>query len=283
MEALTAHWDGYCQTRNNYRVYHDTTIDRLVFLPHGTDQLFQNTGYPVIHDTSWVAQAVRATAEDKARYLERVAQLRKTVFTPQHVNKRLDELSARLAPAMEEVGPDAARGHKRETKHFRERIAERIRSIDEQLASQPRPLQFDGDGVAELSAAEWKPQTAGGEVQLDQPEESGRRMLHIQVTGGGDGAASYRTTVLLPRGKYTFEGSCRTAGVTGGDGANAGAGLRISGSQRPAGISGDADWQACRFEFEVTDDSKNVVLVCELKSSNGEAWFDPDALKLRRR
>ena len=152
MEALTAHWDGYCQTRNNYRVYHDTTIDRLVFLPHGTDQLFQNTGYPVIHDTALVAQAVSATAEDKARYLERVAQLRKTVFTPEHLKKRLDELSARLAPAMQEVGPDAARGHKRETKSFRQRIAERIRSIDEQLASQPRPLQFDGDGAADLSA-----------------------------------------------------------------------------------------------------------------------------------
>jgi len=120
-------------------------------------------------------------------------------------------------------------------------------------------------------------------VELDQPEESGRPMLHIQVTGGGEGAASYRTTVLLPRGKYAFEGSCRTAGVPAGPGSNSGAGLRISGSQRPAGISGDADWQTCRFEFEVTEDSKNVVLVCELKASDGEAWFDPDAVKLRRR
>jgi spore coat protein H len=283
MEAMTAHWDGYCPQRNNYRVYHDTTIDRLVFLPHGTDQLFQQPGYPLMHGNALVAQAVTANAEDKARYLERVAQLRKTLFTPERLERRLKEISARLAPAMEKMGEGAAREHKERTEDFRRRIAERIRSIDEQLASQPRPLKFDADGVAVLAAAKWQPQRADGGVTLDEAEESGRPLLHIRVEPGGGGTASYRTTVLLTRGRYVFEGPCHTRGVSGSAGPNAGAGLRISGAQRKPGLAGDADWQTNRFEFEVTEESKDVVLVCELSAAAGETWFAPQDLKLRRR
>jgi len=40
MEIMLAHWDGYAQNRNNYRVFHDFDSGRLVFLPHGLDQMF---------------------------------------------------------------------------------------------------------------------------------------------------------------------------------------------------------------------------------------------------
>jgi hypothetical protein len=284
VEALTGHWDGYCATRNNYRVYHDTTIDRLVFLPHGTDQLFQNAGFPLVSDAGLVAQAVTAAAEDKTRYLERVAELRKTLFTPERLNRRLEEISTRLKPAAEEMGKDAARGHKEQTENFRRRIAERIRGIDEQLASQPRPLEFDGEGVAALTDAQWQPQRAAGDVTLDEVEQSGRPLLHLRIgPGGGTGTASYRATVLLTRGQYAFEGPFHTEGVSAPAGPNAGAGLRISGAQRPAGLTGDAEWQTSHFEFEVTEESKSVVLVCELSGTAGEAWFAPQNSKLRRR
>jgi hypothetical protein len=283
LEAMTAHWDGYCPNRNNYRVYHDPKTDRLVFLPHGTDQLFQRADYPLMHANAIVAQAVVGIPEERARYLERVAELRQKLFTPELMNKRLDEVSARLAPAMESLGPDAGRQHREQTENFRQRITQRVQNIDKQLAEIPKPLKFDAAGVADLAGARWEPQTAGGKTALDKPEEAGRPRLHIRIEPGGDGVASYRTTVLLPKGRYTFESPMRTAGVTAPEGNNTGAGLRISGGQRTARVTGDADWQPATFDFEVAEESKSVVLVCELKGSAGEAWYDLPGMKLRRR
>ena len=284
LEAMTAHWDGYCTGRNNYRVYDDPATGRLVFLPHGTDQLFQQPGYPLTDGNALVAQAVSGESEDKTRYLERVGELRQKLFTPELLGKRLDEIAARLLPVMEGISADVAREHKLRTEEFRQRILQRVQNIDQQLASIPRPLKFDAGGVAALSEARWEPQRAGGKVTLDRPEEAGRARLRIRIEPGGDeGTASYRTTVLLPRGRYVFEGPCRTSGVASASGTNAGAGLRISGAQHTTRLAGDADWQPTEFAFEVGEESRNVVLVCELKGSAGEAWFDPDGLKLRRK
>src|SRR5439155_16770413 len=40
MEVMLAHWDGYTMNKNNFRVFHDLTSNRLIFLPHGLDQMF---------------------------------------------------------------------------------------------------------------------------------------------------------------------------------------------------------------------------------------------------
>jgi len=40
MEIMLAHWDGYTMNRNNFRIFHDLSSNRLVFLPHGMDQTF---------------------------------------------------------------------------------------------------------------------------------------------------------------------------------------------------------------------------------------------------
>src|SRR6185436_18378648 len=40
MEIITCHWDGYALNRNNFRVFHDRTSGKLVFMPHGLDQMF---------------------------------------------------------------------------------------------------------------------------------------------------------------------------------------------------------------------------------------------------
>src|SRR5205085_1704515 len=40
LEVLLVHWDGYCAgAPNNYRVFHDVSRDKMVFMPHGMDQL----------------------------------------------------------------------------------------------------------------------------------------------------------------------------------------------------------------------------------------------------
>ena len=61
-----------------------------------------------------------------------------------------------------------------------------------------------------------------------------------------------------------------------------GAGIRISGSQTPRSnkLSGDAAWQSLAYEFDVTLPMEDVQLVCELRASKGDAWFDAESLKL---
>ncbi len=59
MEVMVGHRDGYCLARNNYRVYHDIDSDRMVFFPHGMDQLFGNPGATWLpHLTGLAAKAV---------------------------------------------------------------------------------------------------------------------------------------------------------------------------------------------------------------------------------
>src|SRR5215831_14201579 len=40
MEVMLCHWDGYCMNQNNYRVFHDLGANKMVFIAHGTDQMF---------------------------------------------------------------------------------------------------------------------------------------------------------------------------------------------------------------------------------------------------
>ena len=46
IEVMICHRDGYSLARNNYRLYHEPSQDRFVFLPHGMDQLFGRSDFP---------------------------------------------------------------------------------------------------------------------------------------------------------------------------------------------------------------------------------------------
>ena len=63
-----------------------------------------------------------------------------------------------------------------------------------------------------------------------------------------------------------------------------GAGLRISGTTQPRAnrLAGDSPWKRLDFEFEVAPSLDSVELVCELRATQGEAWFETDSLVLVR-
>jgi len=65
-------------------------------------------------------------------------------------------------------------------------------------------------------------------------------------------------------------------------GNHQGAGLRVAGSVRESGLVGDSDWRTLSAEFEVTEETQDVELVCELRASGGEAWFGLESLRLIR-
>ena len=277
MEVMTCHWDGYCLGRNNFRIYQDRDTGRMVFFPHGMDQMFgagSSAGAPMKPNMSGlVAQAVMRTAEGRRQYRQRFATLFTNAFKVEVLANRINELAARLRPVVPDMEGQAAA--------VRQRIVDRALDLQKQLSlPEPAPAAFTN---GEARVAVWRAESMAGDAKLDRTTESdGRRTLHIRTSSAT--FASWRSKLLLEGGRYRFEGFARAAGVvsTQNEKKGEGAGIRISGSEKPRSnkLSGDAPWQKLEYEFAVAAPSDEVDLVCELRASQGEAWFDPDSLRL---
>jgi spore coat protein H len=134
LEVITWDWDGYPMNRNNYRIYHDTKRDKLVFIPSGMDQMFSNAGGPLAPNfQGLVARAVMETPEGRKRYLARFAEIHKSVFEPDALVKRLDELHARVQPALTALDKGAGRDYPNQVNRLRDGIRQRAKSIEQQL------------------------------------------------------------------------------------------------------------------------------------------------------
>jgi hypothetical protein len=171
-----------------------------------------------------------------------------------------------------------AEQHDAQVAYLCRRIAERARSISEQLDSPQVPIAFDDRGVARLS--DWEPRSASprsGVAHLTTAEEDGRNVLRI-TAGPGGGVGAWRTRILLEAGQYRFEGNVQTRGV----GPRGGVSLRISGARNAGFQASDEVWSALAYRFTVKQTLVEVELICELRTPGGEAWFDRDSLQLVR-
>ena len=100
VEALAYHWDGYaefgtfgCCSPNNYYVYHEPTLDRLLFLPHGIDQLFQDISVNVMNPPSpgaSLATRIFAIPEGRALYAQAVRGVLATAWDASALGPRLE-------------------------------------------------------------------------------------------------------------------------------------------------------------------------------------------------
>jgi hypothetical protein len=278
VEVMLGHRDGYCLARNNYRVYQDLDVGKFLFFPHGMDQLLGNPDSPwQPHMAGLVAKAVMDTTEGQRRYRASFESLFTNVFGVQMLTGRVDQVVAHLRPAL--TGLEFA-GVRDEAVHVKERITQRQLSLKRQLSEPERVLLVFTNGIGCL----------GGWVKVDEPTsgqmEQGQAPDHspaLHIMTRSDSTASWRTEVLLRRGRYRFEGQVKVAGVKPLPyGNHQGAGLRVTGNVRESGLVGDSDWRALSAEFEVTEETQDVELVCELRASGGEAWFGLESLKLIR-
>ena len=279
MEVILCHRDGYCAARNNFRVYHDLDSGKIVFLPHGMDQLLGKADFPCRpFMAGLVAQAVVDTAEGKARYEAALHSLFTNLFQSAVLLARVEQLTRELRPFLS--GPDFDRLQK-QADLVKERISRRRQGLEQQLSRPPlQPLQFQGHvGRPEDWVAVETP--AGGASERTQGP-GGVPALHI--VAGPRTLASWRTRALLAPGRYRFEGRARVAGVKPLPfGAHQGAGLRIAGNVRQApNLLGDSSWQLLAAQFQVEQTSREVELICELRASAGQAWFDLDSLRIVR-
>ena len=94
---------------------------------------------------------------------------------------------------------------------------------------------------------------------------------------------------LLIRGARQAGAVIAEEGVQGGvvaavdDEKGIGAGLRISGANRTNTLSGNSKWQPLEFKFTIEEETREVELVAELRTTRGQAWFDVESLRLSRK
>jgi len=280
MEVIQCHWDGYSMNRNNYRVYHDLESGKMIFMPHGLDQMF-GTGdrgspaSPILPQMNgFVASAVLGTAEGRSRYLQRLAELRTNVFNVEAITNRVRQLEERIRPYISENTYSRRRSS---VASLCDNIVARAENLDRQLGDPPKPAAFV-NGIVRLTG--WREHDVNGAGNFDiSSSKDGKKLLHVTASGQTS-ASSWRTRLLLTSGRYIFEGYSRTRGA--GSGSESGATLRISGTRRGAVLNGDSQWTMLSFPFEVPEASRDIELICELKGASGEAWFDTTSLKVRR-
>jgi len=107
----------------------------------------------------------------------------------------------------------------------------------------------------------------------------------LQIVAGPKTSASWRTMVKLKPGRYRFQGQARVIGVTSLPFGNShGASLRVAGrAQGSSELRETSAWEELKTEFEVRAPEEEVVLICQLRATSGEAWFDRVSLRLVRR
>jgi hypothetical protein len=127
--ALTSimwNWDGYPMARNNYRIYHDPGSGKLVFIPHGLDQMFwepHGSIYPPMQGL--VARAVMSIPEARQLYRERLAQIHREAFVVEYFHQQADHLANLIRPYRRDSVHQAAR--------LKQHMSVRWKSIAEQL------------------------------------------------------------------------------------------------------------------------------------------------------
>src|SRR5207247_4458784 len=199
----------------------------------------------------------------------------------------LRQLPAPSRPEPQAIGPEAARSFDRAAASLANAVVQRVQRARQILSEpEPEPIHFDSTGLAALR--KWQMLDIRGTGKLDQvADANGIQTLHIVAGPEGRCTASWRTRVVVPGGRYAFEGRVRTRGVVplqkdvGTKGV--GAGLRQSQRQaRKHGLTGDNEWRQAEYEFTVPGESEEIALLCELRAEKGEVWFELTSLKLRK-
>lgn len=282
MDALVCNWDGYGMNRNNYRIFHDLKQDRMVFMPHGLDQLF-GTGRRMGVDSTIepmqqgrVARVFLATPEGRQRYQRRLAELRTNVLDPDKVAARIREVAAEIRPTLAAYGPGWASDHDRRVEDLVARVRRRAASVSEQLLQPRDALKFGPDGVVRLTAWRGNSNPENGGVRYSRRE--GEEAALLCTFDGSGMPGSWRTRVRVPAGNYAFEGRARLA--KGNEGMVA---LRMSGMRPEAKLLHGLEWVSLRFEFECEESVTELELVADsVADAGGVVEFDLGSLKLVR-
>jgi spore coat protein CotH len=276
VEALAGHCDGYAMTGNNYRVYHDPTTRRFVFMPTGMDQAFNANCDFYPEDGGFVAEAVVKTPEGRRRYDERLEQLIRTQWDGPGLLRNARKLQQKLRPLVDQ---EFVESFDDDVADLIEEIEELSRMLAEHAAQLRSLVRFSSNKEAPL--LHWTVRRGKDNARLESVNEAGRRQLSI-ASGPEADAGAWTSKVSLSTGRYRFEGIARVADVVTTRARRAGACLRVSGDGESARLTGNQPWTSLAVEFQVDDWLQEFDLRCELSGAKGQCWFDLQSLRLVR-
>jgi hypothetical protein len=134
LEVLLWNEDSYALGARKFRLYHDSTTDRLVFFPKGIERVLEKTDGPAMPKCKgMVADAVLTTAQGEVQYRKTLAKLLDTVFVSDKVQARARELAANLREAAAGSGAAAAREFDAAVARFCDAVGHRARWVAEEL------------------------------------------------------------------------------------------------------------------------------------------------------
>ena len=280
VENYIVHWDGYSIGCNNYRVVNDAARGKMVFMPHGLDQIFGVSSSLELSLTpvfkGMLAKALFAVPSARRTYLQRIEALSTNELRPDALHARVDRLAARLirAPLGEQTAYVAAAAQS-----LKDRITRRAASVTRQLRERTQPVAFPAEGTLRLTGWTYKAGTTRSAVSSRVIGPDGTL---LRINGSGEGSTgAWRTTLFLDAGHYEFTGRARTSGVPAEPGTN-GVMLRISGERATTGITITDEWKTLTYSFDVRG-LEDVELVCELRAAEGWGEFAANTLRLTRK
>ena len=285
IERMLCHWDGYCLNVNNYRLYFDPA-GKGYFLPHGMDQMLGDLNASLFDSPrSLVGSTVLTNPVWRSAYRARIKELN-ALFQPSGVVARqIPVVAERLAQAQQRISGDAARDQIAKAEDVRRRFLERGRMIAGMLSvgepPPPQPLRFDDQGVA--IPTDWKRFSQVADTKLESGRDpNGRFIYSIKVGRSGVCVASFRSTVIVGPGVYSFQARARTQDVVGlEDDAGSAVGIRVWGGSRTERADGTGE-KDLSFGFTVEDAQREVTLAMEMRASKGQVWFDGGTVRLVR-
>jgi hypothetical protein len=152
IEVMVCHWDSYPMNRNNYRIYYDPGSGKLVFMPHGMDQILgidrPNLDLPLVPEmVGIVSRALVSTPEGRRRYLSRLDHLFVSLFKPDVLCRHLHQLDAKITSEFQPPQPRwpvrnrdpfafvmSSGDHAQDVEDLCRRLSERADNLRRQLA-----------------------------------------------------------------------------------------------------------------------------------------------------
>ncbi|HMJ64856.1 MAG TPA: CotH kinase family protein [Candidatus Binatia bacterium] len=130
VEVITGHTNGYAMGKARYRIYHDPTNDKMIFMPHGIEAVFGRSDTPITPEFKGVlARAVLETPEGKKRYRAELNRLLTKAFRLDVTQSRIKELAGKVKPALKE----GAENYDKAVNDLLERVAARHKFLEQQL------------------------------------------------------------------------------------------------------------------------------------------------------
>jgi hypothetical protein len=278
LEVLLNHWDGYSLHVNNYRIFHDRRSGKLIFMPHGLDQLFgirRREFDPQLLPTmsGLVASALLETRAGRRLYLDRMAQLHTNAFNVPALTATVDKLEKLLAPALRSDGGSLAEFNAR-VPVLRQRIEDRRVEIREQLSEMRTPI-FDAQGEASLASLKFK-----SAMRETFRGRRGRFSQQFGEANAGPMIGSWRALVFLDGGHYRFQARVRTQ-IEQRPVSGEAVSLRSSEGRELRRQPPTSGWVVVEHDFTLKE-SDYVNLIYEFGAMDGVAALDKDSLKLVR-